>query len=40
VKQEKSEKEKKRRKHKIKLFSFKPSHNHPLQEDEHKRDKK
>jgi len=38
VKQEKAEKEKKRRDHKTKLFSFKPSHTHPLEEDKHKSD--
>jgi len=40
VKQEKSEKEKKRKEHKKRLFSFKPSHTHPIQEDEHKNDEK
>ena len=39
VKKEKSEKEKKRRKLKNKLFSFKPSHTHSIQEDESKSDK-
>jgi uncharacterized protein (DUF2062 family) len=40
VKQEKAEKEKKRREHKTKLFSFKPSHTHSIQEDEQKSDEK
>jgi len=40
VKKEKSEKDKKRRKLKNKLFSFKPSHTHSIQEDESKSDEK
>ena len=40
VKKEKSEKEKKRKKLKNKLFSFKPSHTHSIQEDESKSDEK
>jgi uncharacterized protein (DUF2062 family) len=40
VRKEKSEKEEKRRKHKNKLFSFEPSHAHPIQEDENKRNEK
>ncbi len=38
VKKEKSEKEKKRKKSKNKLFSFEPSHEHSIQEDESKSD--
>ena len=40
VRKEKSEKDKKREKHKNKLFSFEPSHTHSIQEDESKSDKK
>ena len=40
VRKEKSVKEKKRKKLKNKLFSFKPSHDHSIQEDERKSDEK
>ena len=40
VRKEKAEKEKKRREHKNKLFSFEPSHTHSIQEDESKSDEK
>jgi len=40
VRKEKSEKEQKRKKLKNKLFSFKPSHTHSIQEDESKSDEK
>ena len=38
VRKEKSEKDKKRGKHKNKLFSFEPTHTHSIQEDESKGD--
>jgi uncharacterized protein (DUF2062 family) len=40
VKQEKAGKEKRRREHKSKLFSFKPSHSHTIEKDEQMSDKK
>ncbi len=40
VQKEKFEKEEKRKQHKNKLFSFKPSHTHSVQEDESKSDEK
>ena len=40
VRKEKAEKEKKRREHKNKLFSFEPSHDHHLENENKKSDKK